>query len=125
MLVPFTDTIVTPTRERDQEEGGERGVLFQFGRARDQPGQQRDGEAGDEAAGAHGDQVGPEQQEADRRARQDRVRHGVAYQAHAPQHEENADRPGAEREREGADQRPAHELELDEGAKMKRSYNAV
>ena len=55
------------------------------------------------------------EQEADRRAGQDRVAHGVAHQAHAPEHEEHADRRRAEREREAADQRPAHEGELDEG----------
>ena len=56
----------------------------------------------------------PETQEADRRAGQDRMRHRVADQAHAAQHQEHADRPGAERERERADQRAAHEGELDE-----------
>ena len=53
--------------------------------------------------------------EADRRARQDGVAHGVAHQAHAPEHQEHADRRRAERQREAADQRAAHEGEFDEG----------
>ena len=59
--------------------------------------------------------LSPDDQEADRRARQDRVRHRVADQAHPAQHQEHADRPGAERERHDADQRAAHEVELGEG----------
>ena len=101
-------------RERNQEERGERGVLLQFGRARDQARADRDDEAREQAETGHREQTQPEQQEADRRARQDRMRHGVADQAHAPQHQEHADRRGAERERKRADQRAAHELEFDE-----------
>ena len=101
-------------RERQQIEGRERGVLLELGHARDQPGEQRDDAAGDQAAGRHGEQIEPGDQKADRGAGQDRVRHGVADQAHAPQHQEHADRAGAERERERAGERAAHELELGE-----------
>ena len=40
-------------RERDEIEGGEARILAQDGRARDEAGGERDGEAGDEAAKAH------------------------------------------------------------------------
>src|SRR3974377_2498877 len=42
------------------------------------------------------------------------MRHGVADQAHAPQHQKNADRGGAEGERERADQPPPHKFKIRE-----------
>ena len=101
-------------RERNEEEGRERGILLQFGRARDEASADRDHEAGDQPAGRHGEQTEARYQKADRGARQDRVRHRIADQAHPPQHQEHADRPRPERERERADQRAAHEGEFDE-----------
>src|SRR5262245_65933394 len=41
--------------------------------------------------------------------------HGVAHQAHAPKHEKHPDRRRAEREREAADERAAHEGKFQEG----------
>jgi hypothetical protein len=43
------------------------------------------------------------------------MRHGIAGEAHPAQHQENADRRRSERDRDAADERPAHELELGEG----------
>src|SRR5438270_417834 len=43
------------------------------------------------------------------------MRHGVADEAHAAQHQEYADRSSAERERKRADQRAAHEGKFEEG----------
>src|SRR5947209_3912596 len=40
------------------------------------------------------------------------MRHRVAEKAHAPEHHEDADRPGTERQCNRADQRAAHEIEL-------------
>src|ERR1700737_1719520 len=57
----------------------------------------------------------PRDQEADRRPRQDRMRHRVTNQAHPPQHQEHADRGAAERQRDHRRQRAAHELEFSEG----------
>ncbi len=102
-------------RERHQIEGGEARVLAQHGRAGDEAGSERDREPRGKAAEAHGEQRQAREQIADGRARQDGVAHGVAHQAHAAEHEEHADGRRAEREREAADQRAAHEGELDEG----------
>ena len=43
------------------------------------------------------------------------MRHRVADEAHPPQHQEDADRARAERERERAGERAPHEGEFDEG----------
>ena len=86
-------------RQRDQIERRQRGILLQFGDARHQPGEDRHREAGDQPAEGHGEQVEPGQQEADGGAGQDGVRHGVADQAHPPQHQEHADRRAAERQK--------------------------
>ena len=102
-------------REREQVEGRERGVLLELGHARDQAGEQGDDEAGDQAARGHGEQVEAGEQESDRGAGQDRMRHGVAYERHAAQHQEHADGTRAERQRQRAGERTAHELELAEG----------
>mgnify|MGYP003346869972 CR=1 FL=1 len=40
------------------------------------------------------------------------MRHGVAYEAHPPQHQEHADRARAKGERKHARKRAAHELEF-------------
>ena len=45
---------------------------------------------------------------------QNSVRHGVADQAHPPQHQKHADRRRAQRQCERADQRTAHEFEIGE-----------
>ena len=102
-------------RQRHQIEGGERGVLLQFGVARHQARQNRNREAGDQSAGRHRKQIEPRQQEADRRTRQDGVRHRVADQAHPPQHQEHADRRAAQRQRDHGRERPAHEFEFGKG----------
>ena len=47
----------------------------------------------------------PASEKADGDARQDGVRHRIADQAHAPQHQEHADRAGAERQREDGGER--------------------
>ncbi len=103
-------------RERQEVEGGEARVLAQHGRARDESRRERDREPGGETAEAHGKEREPGEQIADRGARQDRVAHGVAHQAHAPQHEEHADGRRGKRQREAADKRAPHEGELGEGA---------
>ena len=71
--------------------------------------------ARDQPARRHREQVDAGDQEADRRARQDRVRHRVADEAHPPQHQKYADRRGAERKRDHGGERAAHELEFGEG----------
>jgi hypothetical protein len=43
-----------PERKRDQVEGGEARILAQNGRAGNEPGEQRDGEPGDQPADRHG-----------------------------------------------------------------------
>ncbi len=115
MLLPFTETIKHAKRKRHEIEGGEARVLAQDGGAGDETGQQDDGDAGDKAAKAHGGHRQSGDEEADCRAGQDGVAHGVAHQAQAPQHQEDADRRRAERQGEAADQRAAHEGEFDEG----------
>src|SRR5947209_19660669 len=40
------------------------------------------------------------------------MRHGVAEEAHAPKHHEDADGTGTERQRDRADERAAHEVEF-------------
>ena len=102
-------------RERDEIEGGEARVLAQDGRAGDETGEQNHGDTSDKAAKAHGRHREAGDEEADRRAWQDGVAHGVAHQAQAAEHEEYADRRRAEREGKAADQRPSHEGEFDEG----------
>ena len=61
-----------------------------------------------------GSDLQPEQQEPGRRARQDGVRHGIAGQAHAPQHQEDADRARAGRKHQRPGERALHESEFDE-----------
>jgi hypothetical protein len=100
--------------ERDEIEGGERGVFFQFGRARDDARADRDREARHDPADRHGKEIEAGDEKAERGARQDRMRHGVARQAHPPQHQEHADGRRPERQRQHAHERAAHELELGE-----------
>src|SRR5436189_196544 len=57
----------------------------------------------------------PGEQKSDRGARQDGMRHGVADEAHAAQHQEHADRSRSQGERQRAGERAPHELELGEG----------
>ena len=102
--------------EREQVECCERRVLLQRGETRNETGQHGDGDPRDKAADRHGRQRQPGHQIAHRRARQDGVRHGVAGEAEAAQHQEDADRGGADRQCEGADERPLHESEFGEGA---------
>ena len=58
----------------------------------------------------------PASEKADRGARQDGMRHDVAHQAHAAQHQEHPDRGRPQRQGEAADEGPAHERELLKGA---------
>ena len=114
MLVPFTETMVTPSASEMMKNAASEASSFSSVERATSPARDRHDEAGDQPAGRHGEQVEPRQQEADRGAGQDGMRHGVADQAHPPQHQEHADRPGAERQREHAGQRAAHELEFGE-----------
>ena len=84
------------------------------------PASDGDDEAGRETADGHGRQRQAGDEIAHRRARQDRMRHGVARQAHPPQHQEDADRAAAERDGDHADEGAAHELELGEGGDQER-----
>ena len=102
-------------RERNEIEAGEACVLAQHRGARHEPGGERHRQPRREPAEAHGEQRQPGEHIADGRAGQNGVAHGVAHQAHAPEHEEHADRRRRQRDGEAADQRPAHEGELDEG----------
>ena len=84
-----------------------------LGGAGDAAGQKRHRKAGDEPTGRHRHQAQPEQQISNGGARQDGMGHGIAHQAHASQHQENADRRGPDRERQHTNQGAAHELEFD------------
>ena len=112
-------------RQRHQVEGRERGVFLQLGGARDHACEDRDGKARDQAASRHREQIEPGEQEADRRSRQDRMRHGVADEAHPPQHQEHADRRAAERQRDHGGERAAHELEFGEGRDQRVVDHAI
>ena len=105
MLVPLSDTMVTPTASEMRKNAASEASSFSSVDARDDAGADRDHEARDQPARRHGEQREAGDQEADRRAGQDRMRHRVADQAHAAQHQEHADRPRAERERQAC--RPA------------------
>ncbi len=101
-------------RKRKQIECRQGRIFLELGRAGDETGEQGDDESGDQAARRHRKQVESGEQESDRGPGQDCVRHGVADQAHAPQHQKHADGAGAERERKLARKRATHELELGE-----------
>ena len=101
-------------RERKQVESRQRRILLEFGRAGDKPGKQGNNEPGDQAARGHGEQVEPGEQKPDGRPGQNGVRHGIAHEAHATEHQEHADGTRAQRQRERARKRAAHELELGE-----------
>ncbi|MNT52517.1 hypothetical protein D3C72_1895470 [compost metagenome] len=79
--------------QRQQVEGGKARVFLDLGKARRQPGKTGHQHAGDKAAEAH----------------------RVADQAHAPHHQEQADRRAAQRQRQARHQRTAHEGEFDKG----------
>ena len=53
-------------------------------------------------ARGHREQIEPGHEETDRGSWQDGMRHGVADQAHAAQHQEHPDRAGTERQRQRA-----------------------
>ena len=90
-------------RERDEIEGGEARILAQDRRARDEASGERHGKPRQEAAKAHGEQRQAGEEIADGSTGKDGMAHGVAHQAHAPKHEEDADRGSAERQSEQAD----------------------
>ena len=90
-------------RQRDQIEGGERGVLALQGGARHRsrrraPPPRRQSARPRSSARCRGRTAGSRGS-----TRQDRMRHRVARQAHAPQHQEHADRAGAERQHQRAE----------------------
>ena len=91
-------------RQRQQVEGRERRILLQGGEARHEARRDRHDNARGETADGHGRQRQARDEIAHRRARQDRMRHGIAGQAHPAQHEEDADRAAAERDGDHADQ---------------------
>ena len=99
-------------RQGQQVEGRERRILLQRGEARDEAGGDRDDHAGEQPADGHRRQRQAGDEIADGRAGQDRVRHGIAGEAHAAQHQEDADRAAAERDGDHAHERALHELEF-------------
>ena len=101
-----------PERQRHQIERGQRGVFLQLGSARHHAREDRDGKACDQSACRHRKQIEARQQKADRGTGQDGVRHGVADQAHSPQHQEHTDRRAAQRQRDHGRERAAHEFEF-------------
>ena len=103
-----------PDRKREEVERRQRRILLELGVAGNEPGKQGNDHARDEPARGHGEQIESGEQKSDGRARENRVRHGVAHEAHAPQHQEHADRPRAERQCKDAGERAPHELELGE-----------
>ena len=107
-LLPRAATMMVPTatemRKNDAKDASSLSSVVRATR----PAAKRDQQPGDQAAEAHGIDVEAGDQEPDRCARQDGVRERVAHQAHAPQHEKHAERAGAERQRNNADQRAAH-----------------
>jgi len=102
-------------READEIEAREARILPERGRPADDAGEQCDGEADDEPARRHRPERKPRDEKADGGARQDRMAHRVAHQAHAAQHQERADGTGAKREREAGDEGAAHEAVIGEG----------
>ena len=104
-LLPFTETMVTPSASETRKNAASEASSFNGVARAIRPAPTRDQKPGDQAAAGHREQAQAGDEKADRRARQDGVRHGVADQAHAAQHQEHADRRRAERQREG--RRPA------------------
>ena len=111
-----------PKGERAEIEAGEAGILGEPGMSRDQPGENSDGQPGDEPAKRHPEKRQAGEQKAEGGARQDRMGHGVAGQAHAAQHQEHADRRPADGQRRGAGECSAHEAEFDEGLDQKLEH---
>src|SRR5215831_15759588 len=68
--------------------------------------------AASDASSRHGRQVQPGKDEADGRTGENGMCHGVADEAHAPEHQKDADRRRAEGHRECGHERTPHELEL-------------
>ena len=104
-LVPLTETMVTPSASEIRKNAASEASSLSCVERAIRPAPTRDDEARDQAAARHGEQAQARDHEADRGAGQDGMRHGVADQAHAPQHQEHADRRGAERQRKAC--RPA------------------
>ncbi len=102
-------------READEIEAREARILAQCCHAGDEPCKEGDGETGDETADAHGPERQTGNEKADGRAREERVAHRVAHEAHAAKYEKGADGAAADREREAGDERAAHEAIFDEG----------
>ena len=82
--------------------------------ARDAAGKQGDSNAGDESAHRHRRAAKGRQSGNQSPRREDRVRNGIARQAHAAQHQEDADGVATEQKREATGERATHETELDE-----------
>ena len=95
----LTETMVTPSASEMRKNAASEASSFSSVERATRPASDRHDEARDQPARGHGEQIEAGDQKADRRARQDRMRHGVADEAHPPQHQEHADRAGAERER--------------------------
>jgi hypothetical protein len=81
--------MVTPTASERRQNVASR-ILLELGSAGDDAGEQGNDEAGDEPAGRHRIEVEPGQQESNRCSGQDGMRHGIAHEAHPPQHQEHA-----------------------------------
>ena len=103
-------------RQGHQIEGRQAAVLGLPAAACHQRGGCRHQQAADDAAQGHGGQRQAGDEVGDGCARQDGVRHGVAGEAHATQHEEDPHRCSAQRQGQTAGQGAAHEAEFDEGA---------
>ncbi len=90
-LDPFHDTSSTPDRKRDQVEGGERSVLLLNGEARDMPERAPPAVRRPDHRSSSG-RSEPEEHKSRRRPRGNGMRHRIPGQAHAPQHQKDADR---------------------------------
>ena len=113
-LLPLTDTMVTPSAsEIRKNAASEASSLSNVARAI-RPAPKAIRRPAIRPPRRHGEQAQAREQKADRGARQNSVRHGVADQAHPPQHQKHADRRRAQRQRQRADQCAAHEFEIGE-----------
>ncbi len=107
--------------KRDQVEGRHRGVFLLNGQARHDPRSERHQKPDDKPADGHRDDLQTEEKETDGGAGKDRMGHGVAGQAHAAQHQKDADRRAAGRQEQRAEQGALHEAVADEGS-IRYSY---
>ena len=101
--------------QRHEVERRQRCVLTQHRQPGNGAGAERHRKAGGHAPSRHPAQRQAAHKVAKRCTGQDRVGHGIADKAHPAQHQEHADRAGAERLSECTDQRPAHEREIGKG----------